>query len=331
MKRGTCGDFWAITCYFNPVGYRSRLANYHSFRRHLSVPLVTVELAYDAAFHLDRDDAEIMIQLRGGDVLWQKERLLNIALQALPDSCRTVAWLDCDIVFQRNDWPDQTERSLAEFKLVQLFHEARHLRRDAHLDRAGPAPADRRADALARRLIEGTVPAAIFRIEGGSQRWGYTPGHAWACRREILDIAGFYDALIMGSGDKAMISAAMGRCEDAVQAYRMNPRQAGHYRSWAEPFFDAVQGQIGFVQGQIWHLWHGDLKQRRYCDRYRNFAVFDFDPYSDIGLGRDGCWRWSSAKHDLHEYVSSYFGSRHEDGEMREAVSYSSTVTVPVG
>ena len=84
-------DVWAITCYFNPVGYRSRLANYRVFRRHLSVPLVTVELAYDAEFHLDRDDAEIMIQVRGGDVLWQKERLLNIALAALPRACRTVA------------------------------------------------------------------------------------------------------------------------------------------------------------------------------------------------------------------------------------------------
>ena len=102
MKHGACDDVWAITCYFNPVGYRSRLGNYRVFRRHFGalLPLVTVELACDAAFQLDREDAEIMIQLRGGDELWQKERLLNIALAALPRACRTVAWLDCNVVYQ---------------------------------------------------------------------------------------------------------------------------------------------------------------------------------------------------------------------------------------
>src|SRR2546429_9079813 len=33
---------WAITCYFNPMGWRRRLANYHAFRRRLSLPLITV-------------------------------------------------------------------------------------------------------------------------------------------------------------------------------------------------------------------------------------------------------------------------------------------------
>src|SRR5579863_3245032 len=101
-------DLWAITCYFNPAGYRRRLANYRLFREHLIVPLVTIELAYEGNFALDDEDAEILVRLRGKDILWQKERLLNIALNALPNSCRKVAWLDCDIIFGANDWHLQT-------------------------------------------------------------------------------------------------------------------------------------------------------------------------------------------------------------------------------
>ena len=322
-------NLWAITCYFNPVRYRSRLANYHTFREHLSVPLIAVELACNSLFQLAPDDAGI-IQVRGGDVLWQKERLLNIGLRVLPDACTTVAWLDCDIVFQRDDWPIQAERSLAQFNLVQLFDEVHHLRRDAH-PISGTAPVDHRADALARRLIEGTVPATIFRGEGSSQRWGYTPGHAWACRREILEIGGLYDGLIMGCGDKAIASAALGHCEDAVRAYRMNSQRAEHYRAWAQPFFNAVQANVGFAPGAIRHLWHGDLTHRRYGDRYRDFAAFDFDPYSDIAPNGDGCWRWNTPKYALHEYVRKYFKSRREDGESFEVTFCHSTMIAPIG
>jgi len=74
-------DLWAITCYFNPAGYRRKLANYRLFRQHLVIPLVAVEMGYGHDFELTNDDPDIMVQLRGGDVLWQKERLLNLALQ----------------------------------------------------------------------------------------------------------------------------------------------------------------------------------------------------------------------------------------------------------
>ena len=40
-------NLWAITCYFNPVGYRRRLENYRMFRQRLKVPLVAVELSFD--------------------------------------------------------------------------------------------------------------------------------------------------------------------------------------------------------------------------------------------------------------------------------------------
>ena len=31
--------------------------------------------------------------------MWQKERLLNVALAAVPNNVEDVAWIDCDVVF----------------------------------------------------------------------------------------------------------------------------------------------------------------------------------------------------------------------------------------
>jgi hypothetical protein len=111
---------WAITSYFNPAGYRTRLENYRRFRAHLTVPLVTVEASFDGRFELGPADADILVQRHARDVLWQKERLLNVALGFLPAECDRVAWLDCDVVFAADDWPKRACAALTTHSLVQL-------------------------------------------------------------------------------------------------------------------------------------------------------------------------------------------------------------------
>ena len=97
-SRREADGLWAITAYFNPMRYRRKYANYQLFRERLEVPLVAVELAYGPEFELGEGDAEVLLKLRGRDILWQKERLLNVAFQALPSSCDKVAWVDCDVI-----------------------------------------------------------------------------------------------------------------------------------------------------------------------------------------------------------------------------------------
>ena len=113
--------FWAITSYFNPIGYKNRLKNYRFFRQRLAMPLVAVELSFGGGFQLQPGDADALIQVHDGDVLWQKERLLNIALAAVPDECDKIAWLDSDVLFEDSDWVERAGRLLEQFALVQLF------------------------------------------------------------------------------------------------------------------------------------------------------------------------------------------------------------------
>lgn len=117
---------WAITTYFNPFRRKRRRANYDVFRSRLpmSVRLVTVEHAHDGEFELGDTDADLLVRVSGGDVMWQKERLLNIALQHVPASCQAVAWLDCDIVLSPEDWPARAVAALANHALVQPFSDA---------------------------------------------------------------------------------------------------------------------------------------------------------------------------------------------------------------
>ena len=309
------GKLWAISCYFNPMGYYRRRQNYLRFRHSLSVPLLTVELSYQDHYEIADDEADIVVRLRGQDILWQKERLLNVALAHLPRDCEKLAWLDCDVLMEAQDWASETERLLDRFPLVQLFSQLIHLGPDGALTDAKLAPASKRRTSMAYRWATQTVPDDLFLRPEATGRERCNCGMAWAANRTLLERHGLYDAMILGMGDKMIAAAAVGRFDDVIPAHRMNARQADHYLQWAIPFHDAVRGNLGHRAGNIYHLWHGDLSDRRYVERYDGFEAFDFDPRRDLAIDPAGCWQWNSKKLDLHRHVEQYFRWRREDGQ----------------
>jgi hypothetical protein len=304
---------WAITTYFNPCGYRRRLCNYHSFRRRLAVPLVTVELSFDGVFALGPADSEILVQLSGGDVMWQKERLLNVALAALPRECQKFTWLDCDVVFENADWPEAASCALDRHAVIQPFSRSRDLAPNADADQCDREHSQAKGEAITRALVTGRVKPDILRLpDKGS--FGMEIGLAWAARTDVFRRHSFYDACIMGAGDVAIIAGIMGHFHDFIDCLLMNVRRARHYLNWAEPVYETVHGNIGFCEGTIYHLWHGERKDRQYRQRRIEFAKHDFDPFHDISIDTSGCWRWTTNKPQMHRLVKQYFSSRYEDG-----------------
>lgn len=120
---------YGITVYFNPCNYLNRYDNYKTFRTRTKLQglkLITVELTFgkDRSVLNDPEDAEKVIHIKGKrkkNVMWQKERLLNIALENLPDNCTKVCWIDCDIIFQDSDWVKKTSDKLDEVPIVQPY------------------------------------------------------------------------------------------------------------------------------------------------------------------------------------------------------------------
>ena len=305
---------WAITSYFNPVGYRQRLANYRVFRERLGIPLVAVELAFGPEFELREGDAEILVQLRGGDVMWQKERLLNVALASLPSTCGKVTWLDCDVIFEANDWPERLNRLLDSFKLVQPFGQVHYLSRDGIPGEIWPTEVEYVRTSVASEIASG-VPASITlghrteSLEGTS-----ATGLAWAACRELLDQHGFYDGCIVGAGDRALACAAHGCFNEFIGSVCMNEQEKERFMAWARPFYQAVCGATGYLEGNLFHLWHGEARSRRALARHKELGPFDFNPFEDIVIDRNGCWRWNTNKPEMHEYMRKYFASRKDDG-----------------
>jgi hypothetical protein len=307
------GEMWGITVSFNPAGYLNRYSHLELFSenvRRQGIKLLAIELAFDDQPFLVREGvADKVVRLRSASVLWQKERLLNIALDALPLHCDKVAWLDADILFENDAWVSETSSLLNSYVVIQPFDVACWLTRGIQ-----SIPVAGETDAIANTRRGAANLRRMSRPELG---FGHS-GFAWAARRSLLAKHGFYDRFILGSADIAMFWA-ISRSTDTWRVREWLNRHCSaeltrDYRNWAEGVFADVAESYSCTPGRVFHLWHGDNLNRQYASRQHILTEAGFDPGTDIALDTHRCWQWNSNKPELHGKVREYFAARREDG-----------------
>jgi hypothetical protein len=315
------GDtFWGISAVFTPAAAPHVLDNLRVFSdgvRRQGLSLLIVELAFgDAPFRVPDDAADHIVRLRTTTVLWHKERLINLGLRHLPASCRFVAWLDADVLFENAEWVAATRDQLDHFVVVQPFETACWLP-----EGATEAPDDLQAGHLSNlegRQIAGFAAALD---QAGDRRRAlalndqyWHTGFAWAARRDFLDRHGLYDRAILGGGD--LIAAhAFAADTDFLRGRHLYlrsimPAERAAIGDWGGRVAIDTGGRVGWIPGRVCHLYHGPLAGRRYVERQQILRDADFDPHADLADDANGCWRWNSAKPALHAQVFDYFVSR---------------------
>lgn len=296
------------------MGYKTRRRNYHVFRERLPVPLIAVEYSV-GDFELREGDAEILVSLRGRDVMWQKERLYNLARRHLPRHCEQVLWIDCDVVLAGEAWPDRVKDALRTHAVLQPFH---------RLGLLGPKvrPPPERDD----QIIDWRTSVVAFLAEGADgdrlySRWGtsfrmkHFHGAAWAVRRSVCDAFAFYDRMIVGGGDKAFSAALTGHFQTLAGSFAFDEAHRNDFVRWADALHRALGGSFTHLEETAYHLWHGALADRGYDERQRQLYDAGFDAMSDLAVDPEtSAWRWATDKPRLHEFVRSHFARRKEDG-----------------
>jgi len=283
------GRLAAVTCHFNPRGYRRLRENYFRFRDALrGCPLYTIEVSFDGTFYLP---ADWQFKATSQNLMWQKEALINEAVRRLPDRFDQIAWIDADLLFLNADWAQATSELLNQFPVVQLFDNCHYITAQGRWEYLHPS--------LLRKRREGLK-------EHGQ------PGGAWAARRELLDKHGLFAENVIGGGDANFSDAIFGELSGYVTR-RSPPGLNAVYDTWARRVFADVEGRVGCTPGDVVHLYHGTRQNRQYIERTAILREESFDPRQDLRLNGDGLLEWCSNKPQLHQRIRDYFSSRRED------------------
>jgi hypothetical protein len=300
-------DLHVVCAIFNPIRWESRKRLYSAFEQHMldaGVSLTVVECALGGRpFELAGRPHIRHVPVRAKTLAWNKENLINLGVQRLPDDAQRIAWLDADIEFRNADWVMDTLHALEQYAVVQPWSEALDLGPDG-------TPMFIKGSHLRTSFCK------VWRMLGYIPRepYGYAhPGYAWAARRSTLDaLGGLLETCGLGAADHQMAMAMIGQVGNAIHGETTADYQA-QIRAWAQRADAAVAGKIGFCQGVIEHHFHGEKGKRQYHGRWQVLVEHGFAPTTDLRRNTYGVIEFAGNKPALEIDVDRYFRQRDED------------------
>lgn len=310
--------FHVIAVISNPCQYQSRYKLYDIFQEDITRKggqLWTLEMQTGARPAIVTSAANpFHIQLWSSALpgeLWQKENLINVALQHVIRQCpnaRHVGWFDADTKYE----PGALEKivdALQHFDVVQTW---------SHAVDFGPDGG-----------IVGNIHQSfmychwkgIVAANSNPYLYGGHPGFGWAARRDALNKMGtaigspLIDWGVLGSGDRHMACAFVSRVLDSVHG-DMNPNYKKWLLRWQDEVNTNLKENVGYVDNTIRHMWHGRKADRGYASRWKILVEHQFDPETDLARDVSGILRLvvkDARQRALRDDIRRYFRARKED------------------
>lgn len=285
---------WAIIPYFNPGRSEIRRQHIRTAAKRARIPVLIAELGFNGRFDTTDSDADKVIHFDTGALLWQKERLFNLALKHVPAACQKVVIMDADLVVADPNWGKKLAAALDRHLAVQPF--------------ADWASVD---SVLEPRLLSGYDPGGPTKPSfAACKKPSGVTGGAWGYQRMFLQAHGLYDCMIVGGGDRA---ACNGLMPLVFPPDRLSEPHLIHLGRWARPFYADARTRFSYLPGRAWSLNHGSKAGRAYADRHAILRTHKFDPRRDLKTAASGCWEWAAHSRALAKAVADYFGKRDED------------------
>lgn len=301
-----------ITFISNPVRYESRYQLFFPFQEHIlshTPNLWVCEMQTgDRPFVITDPNNPQHLQIRSVEELWHKENGLNLIAARLPLDWKYVCWLDADIKFTRPDWLSECVHQLQIYHVIQMFETA------TDLGPTGQAINIHRSF-MSNYLTKGAPhPGDLADDEEWYMEHGH-PGYAWACTRHAWDaMGGLYDRSILGSGDRNMAYALIGRVEQSYNE-AISESYKRDLKDFERECVEGIKYDIGCMEGNILHAYHGPKQLRGYKSRWEILVDNEYDPDRDIKRDWHGLYQLTNRKPRLRDDIREYFRQRDEDSK----------------
>ena len=257
-----------------------------------NIPTYTIEM------YTNTPEINDAIHVKTDIIIFQKERLCYVLEKHIPSNFKKLIFIDTDLVFDNINWYTEVSNKLDSVNIVQPFSNAIWL------------------DITYKKIMKERIPI-VFSIKFGIMNnpgtlGGYHPGFAWGFQRAWYRKYGFYQYGILGGGDAFSSTAWINKIYD-----NMFPDNRLKY---IKPFIPSLNEysksiketpSICYVKGNVYHLWHGDNKNRQY--NRRRLITNSLDDIRDI-LKVDKSGIFALKDHSYKSKILKYFKNRDDDG-----------------
>jgi glycosyltransferase involved in cell wall biosynthesis len=192
---------------------------------------------------------KITIEGDKGKRIWSKEILINKIAKEIDTDY--LIFIDGDIIYENLDWLDNLETVMGDNDFVQLFETINYLGETGEIIETHKSIASGDTENVDLLLSK-----------------GFRPGGSWMTRTKLLKSKPLFEKMVVGGGDTILAYGIWGQKngwtlgkvkEGSVEVYDDAKR-------WISEF---GKRKVGYLNATINHLYHGDLKDRNYNDRYK--------------------------------------------------------------
>jgi len=287
-------DIAVISTFFNPLKYKNRYENYLKFQDFiyecgLKDHFYVSEVLYknDEPFINHKN----ILRFKTEDILWHKERALNLTVKTLPKQYTKVVWVDTDIIWSNINWWKEVIKLLEEYNIIQPFAYCKFLNSHFNLDHT-----------------QMSIFHRLFRINNGLPTFhAIHYGGTMAYNRKYFECVELYDKDIIGGGDFiSNISILKMPIDENVQAF--DPE----LDSYIEKSGKYLENKYHYLDDSVYHLYHGQLHDRQYIKRYsilKNYIFNDMCEKDDNGLYKFK----STVSQKIKSQFLDYFKTKNED------------------
>lgn len=275
--------------YFNASKSKRLLMNYLYVAEKFKVsniPFFTLEMHDE----LEPPEIKDAFHVKTDFILFQKERLCHLLEKMIPKSFTKLLFLDSDLLFENRNWYNELSLKLDTFNIVQPFSMGVWL------------------DITYKQVVKQRMPIIFYNkfgklsMEGGIG--GYHPGFAWGFQRQWFKDYGFFQEGVLGDGDTLSSTVWL-------------DYPGFEYKEFVQPAIEDFRARIKekpsicFLEGSVYHLWHGDQKKRQYTKRRKIFKGIK-DIRDILYTAPNGLYALKNDK--LKAKIRAYFMKRDDDG-----------------
>jgi len=267
-----------ISCFFNPTKSKYRLDAFNKFyesTKHLNHRVIECVIGND---NPQLPETEFISHVYTQSLLWHKEALLNKLVSNLPKEFKYVFWIDGDVTFTNLNWIPESVEQLQTCNILQPFEYCTHLDKDetkpSDMSSFQRACVDASHGIPNKKVWRSFCANYVDHRERSANETYDVHGHvgfAWAARREVLEQCPLYDRALVGGADHIIAHAAAGQIiHSCIQKTFTSDLE--EVKFWSDKFYKATKGKIGYVKGNLYHTWHGDIEKRRYFKRIQDLT-----------------------------------------------------------
>lgn len=275
-------DAVIIACYYNPSknSFRtSAFKEWYESIKHLEHRIIECSI--------NGSDWEIpltdnIIRVNTFSNLWHKETLLNKVIDTLSEKqYKYVFWMDADVILENKNWLVDSVKKFEEgYNVIQPFSQCKHL-----------TPNDDKREIISTFKYysnENIKTKAQFHkiwrsfanvYQNDSLRFwsndydlhGHV-GFIWGARLDNLKKCPLFEKGLIGGSDHIMAHATCRQINerDILEVYKENINEVLDFMyKWYY-----LHNKLTYVEGNLFHIYHGDLEKRDYYNRIKSFTPF---------------------------------------------------------